>query len=330
MRAIVFEGPRRAAIREFDTPTPGPGEALVESELTAISPGTELRVFTGTQPDMPPFPVIPGYQCLGRVAATGAGCTLAVGTRVFVSGNPHCPLTAQWGTQVSHLLAPEGWLMPVPEGIDARDASMAKVAAIAYHGLRRSQPTPGERVAVVGLGPVGQFAARLHALTAAQVVAFDLVPERVQLAQAAGVDAVCVDADLAASIRGRFPQGVDLVVDATGVAALVPVLVGVLRDVPWDDSIDPRPRYLLQGSYAGTFPLPYQQTFVKEVSFILTRDNQPRDIRAVLSLMANGRLKAGDLVSEIAPATDCQRIYEALRDRQPGLVAAAFQWKAKL
>jgi len=95
-----------------------------------------------------------------------------------------------WGAHIAHALCGEGSVFPLPAGVDLLEAALSKLGAIAYRGVRAAGTRPHEEVAVVGLGPIGQLAARLHGLTGARVVAVDVVPERVVLAKAAGIEAV--------------------------------------------------------------------------------------------------------------------------------------------
>src|SRR4051812_49940350 len=78
-RQVVITEAYQVAVREVELPPPGPNQILVETEVSAVSAGTELAVYTGTHqwlkdPSLPDwkFPFRPGYSAAGRVLAVGA------------------------------------------------------------------------------------------------------------------------------------------------------------------------------------------------------------------------------------------------------------------
>ncbi|HRK47080.1 MAG TPA: zinc-binding dehydrogenase, partial [Nocardioides sp.] len=187
-------------------------------------------------------------------------------------------------------------------------------------------PADHREHAVVGLGAIGQLAARLFAATGAHVVAADLALARVERAQQAGITAFAPAAgDLVAGFRPYFPAGADVIVDATGAPQVLPQLIALAKDLPWDDALHACTRYVVQGSYPGDFAIPYQPAFRKELTFLLPRDMQPRDVRAVFDLLARGHLAVDDLIEPVHPA-DAPAVYAALRDAHPELITAAFDW----
>lgn len=324
--AILFTAVDTVELAETTIPEPGPGEVIVEAAYTCISPGTELRCLSGQQPDSVPWPYIPGYALSGYVKQAGPNTAIALGTAVFCRGTKAAGHTRQWGGHTSHALVDETALYPLPPNVEPQDASLASLAAITLHGVRRSRPQLDERVTVVGLGPIGQLSARLHALSGARVVAVDRVASRVELARAAGIEAYVVESDLQATLQPVFSEGADVVVDATGASAVLAQALGLAKDVPWGDTLARGARYLIQGSYPAEFTIPYQQAFRKELAFLLPRDLQPKDIRRALELIGTGGLKVRDLASIIAPPSEAQHVYSTLRKGASDIMTAVFAW----
>lgn len=325
-RAIAYTAPNNVELVDVEIPEPDGDEYLVETMLTAISPGTELRNLSGQQ-DFVTFPTIGGYLCVGRVVGRGpkASGAIADGTVVFCSGTRRCrSMSLTWGGHVAHAVTPA--VYPVPASLSPRDAVLCKLAAIAYKGVRQGRAEAHESVAVVGLGPIGQFSLRCHALRGCRTVGFDLSPERVAFAGSAGFEAYTVSDGLAAARKATLPQGFDVVVDATGVAAVLPQTLVLFRDKPWEEAVYPGLRLLVQGSYPGDVSLPYQPCFRSELAVLFPRDNTPLDIRAVLELAGRGRLRLGDMVSEVASPAECAAVYARLRASKAGVLTAAFDW----
>jgi len=327
--AILHTAVEVVTLDRVEIPDPGPGEVLIETLFSCVSPGTELRCLAGRQPGETPWPYIPGYALTGAVVACGPGVSLAAGTLVFCSGTRAASRARMWGGHVSHAVQRAEAVFPLPAGVDPLEASLAKLAGIAYHGVRLSRPLPHEQVAVVGLGPIGQLSARLHALAGARVVAADPVERRAALAERAGVTARAVAGGLRATLGDLLPGGADVVVDATGAPAVLAEACQLARALPWDDTPTPGARYLVQGSYADAVPVPYHLAFDKELQLLIPRDVQPRDIRAVLDLMARGRLAVRDLITAVRPPAEAAAAYADLRERPGDLLTIAFDWRQR-
>lgn len=325
-KAILFTGVNEVGIGSVTIPTPGPGEVLIASSFTCVSPGTELRCLAGQQSGSPAWPYIPGYALAGTVVECGPDTTIGVGARVVGTGTQRADLARQWGGHISHAVCNEAQVYAVPDGVDLLDAVVTKLAAIAYHGVRVARPALHEKIAVIGLGPIGQVSLRLHALTGAHAVGCDRIAERVALARTAGLDALLVEDGLDSVFKSAFPDGADVVVDATGAQSIIPAAIGVARDLAWDDAPTSGPRYVIQGSYPDSFELPYQAAFLKELTFLMPRDCQPRDFRAVLDLLGRGKLILRDLISDVRRPDEAPQAYQQLQSKDPSLMTVAFQW----
>src|SRR5687767_7694195 len=100
-QAIVFAGVGNVELRGLKLPEPGPGELLLETLFSGISPGTELRCLAGKQGGAE-FPFVAGYAMVARVIGRGAGASLADGTLVFSMGSEHCgEVNRAWGGHMS-------------------------------------------------------------------------------------------------------------------------------------------------------------------------------------------------------------------------------------
>ncbi len=321
-RCLLISAPGVIAPATTQVPAPAQGEVLVRTAWSCVSPGTELRCLAGLQTGAPAYPFIPGYALTGTVIES-QDTTLQVGARVFCSGTHHAAHARCWGGHLEYAVASGSACVPVPDGLDLRLASAAKLAAIAYHGMRLSRPLPHERVYVIGLGPIGRLSAQLHALGGAMVFGTDLSARRRQAAAEAGLH-------VADSLKAMatLPNGADIVVDATGAGPVLLSAAQLLRPLPWDNALHSPTRLLLQGSYASPPSLPYNELFLSESQVLIPRDCQRRDLEAVLALMADGRLDVTDVVTDAGLPDHAPSIYAALRDRPDELMTAAFHWES--
>jgi 2-desacetyl-2-hydroxyethyl bacteriochlorophyllide A dehydrogenase len=324
-RALVVEAKDTVAVRPVTIREPGPEEVLLETVVTCVSPGTELRTMRGLA-EGTVFPYIPGYANIGRVVAKGAKAEIAIGTLCLASGTRHAEgLALTWGGHCSHAVIEERALLPVPAGVDPLDAVMVRLGAISYHGMRVSDPRPGERVAVLGLGPIGQLAALMHRLAGARVVGYDRAEARMATARAAGIETTAAAATPAAAFAQVFPGGADIVVDATGSIHAIPGGIEVAKMIPWGTEVERGARYLIQGSYPASFSIPYQPAFFKELSFLLPRDASRGDHQAVMACLARRELSLRAMVTTVLKPEQAADAYRMLAE-DPTQVTVAFRW----
>ncbi len=326
---LLFTAPSTVATASFPPLEPGPGEVLIATEFSCISPGTELRCLAGGQPDSPPWPFVPGYSSVGRITALGAGfhhthhAHPRLGERVFFRGTGRAPFALQWGGHISHAVVRPGDLIPLPDGADGRSAAFGHLLGIAHHGVMLANPQPGERIVIIGLGSIGQLSARIYQALGHQPLVVDQNVERVRLARYAGLDAMVISAHLAEEVRVRLPAGAEIVVDATGVPGVLAEAVSLLRELPWNDRHHPAARLVVQGSYPADIAVNYQKLFLKEAQVLFPRDCQPHDIRRALALVQGGRLRVTDLADVFPPAA-APAVYARLQTGE--LMTGVFGW----
>src|SRR3954451_23943628 len=176
---LVFPAPGVAVLEERSVPSPGPGEVLLRTRRTLISPGTELTILSGAFPQgsawdrYGQFPFVAGYSAAAEVAALGEGVESVQVGELVAAGTPH----ALWAT------APERAVSPL-RGADVPLELMpfATLAATVMNGVRRSGVAWGESVVVFGLGLLGQLAVRYCRLCGARpVLGVDLIDARIAL-----------------------------------------------------------------------------------------------------------------------------------------------------
>lgn len=326
VRALVVSAIDTIAATTVDVPEPGPGEVAVDLAFTAVSPGTEARAMKGLQ-QTDAFPYVPGYSGAGRIAACGVGVALAVGTPVYCSGTQRLSgANRLWGGHVARAVLAASAVVPLASDADLLAAAPAHLAAIAYHGVRLARPIPGERVLVVGLGPIGLISALIHRTAGARVLGVDRSAARVERARRLGLEAAVVATTIPAAITATFPEGADIVVDATGHPKALAEAVLAARALTWGDDHAPGARLVIQGSYPAEVALPYHEVFMRELQVLVPRDCTPGDIRAVLGLVQRGLLPLRDLVSQVADPADAARVYAELRRPDTDWITAAFRW----
>jgi 2-desacetyl-2-hydroxyethyl bacteriochlorophyllide A dehydrogenase len=234
-RQVVITEPHEVSVREVELPSPTPNQILVAAEATAVSPGTELAVYTGTHqwlkdPNLPDwkFPFRPGYSAAGTVVAVGSAVEdWKAGDRVSFPGNHASAELLTVGHE-------RGRLWKLPANLDAEKAAWACIARYGLGASIRAGLTLGRSAAVLGLGVIGQFVLRcLIAAGASPVIGMDTVRMRRNAALAAGADAV-IDpnaGDPRDQLVGLLShEGAEIVADATGIPDAVPTAMGLACD----------------------------------------------------------------------------------------------------
>src|SRR5581483_299712 len=145
-RSLFFVAPGRVEVREESMPVPGPDEVLVETVVSAISPGTEMLVYRGRVPagmsldatiagltDAATYPLKCGYASVGRVVETGAGVSSEWQDRLVFSLHPH----------ETHYVVPLADVAPVPTGMAADHAALYPHAETAVTFVMDGRPMVG-------------------------------------------------------------------------------------------------------------------------------------------------------------------------------------------
>lgn len=225
MRGMVFRGDRKVELLDFDDPTPGPGEAVIEIKASGMC-GSDLHFYRNNPAEVirslgfkdlasrgidESTPVIGGHEPCGVVAALGPGVdpkAFGVGDRVMVfhyEGCTHCDhCRTGWtqmcdhgaivhgviahGAHADYMKVPASCLVPMPEGLSfAGGAAVACGTGTAYGALSRLDISARDTLAVFGLGPVGLSAAQLAAAMGIEVIGVDISADRVERAKDFGV-----------------------------------------------------------------------------------------------------------------------------------------------
>ncbi len=217
-QALFFVEPFRLELREVSLPLPAEGQILIQTEISAISAGTESLFFTGNQPrtmsldsNIPAlegstgYPLSYGYALAGRIIATGPGVDPSLAGRKAFAFHPHA----------THALVRLEDTMVLPEAVDLSDAVFFPTMETAVNLVMDGAPVIGERVAVLGLGIVGLLTGALLArFPLGSLYGIDTTGSRRKAAVELGASACFASADEALCASG--PEGIDLVYELTG------------------------------------------------------------------------------------------------------------------
>jgi L-gulonate 5-dehydrogenase len=235
MRALVFPAVGEAMLGDRPLPEPGLGEVRVEVTAVGLCAG-DLYIFTGKNPYVS-FPRTGGHEIAGRIAAHGPGVTAPpLGTRVVVEpfigcghcypcrlGKPNCCANLRIigvhedGGFAEALIAPARLVHPIPEGLSDFAAAFAEPVAIGVQGCNRGEIAAGDRVLILGAGPIGLASAEVARARGAEVWVADLNAARLKVARDLGLTPLVAGPGLLDDILALTAgEGMPVVMEATG------------------------------------------------------------------------------------------------------------------
>jgi predicted dehydrogenase len=352
-QVLVRQG--RTTVNEVPAPEVQPGSVLVRVDHSCISVGTEVKTVQAAEQPVwrraleQPEKVKRGLQMLategvartwsaveGKLSAgvplgysaAGEALEVAAGVEGLRRGDRVACAGAQWSHHAEIVCVPKSLVVPVPEGVDLAAASTVALGAIALQGLRRAQPTLGERVAVIGLGTIGQLAVQLLRAAGCVVIGLDLDRERIRLAAALGMEAAG-DPDegdnVERVVRWTGGIGADAVIVAAGGTsdAVISsafrmcrkkgrvVLVGdvglkLSRADFYEKEID----FLISTSYGPGRYDPCYEVGGQDYPLPYVRWTENRNMAEYLRLLAAGRLRIEPLIGRIFPVERASEAFE--------------------
>ncbi|OAA19004.1 hypothetical protein UG55_10952 [Frankia sp. EI5c] len=371
MRQVVQAvGGGEVRVVEVPCPSIGPTEVLVETVATIVSAGTERAVTQLAQagllakararPDLvrrvaqkaradglrdavqsvrsrlaSDLPL--GYSGSGRVVEVGLAVNgIRPGDLVATGGGG-------WANHAEFQAVPGLLCARVPDEVAPGDAAFATIASIALHGLRLAEVGPGSKVVVVGLGLLGQLAARLAIASGCDVAGVDLADLPLRTATAHGVLALreAGDATTAAVREWSRGRGADAVLICAAGRAGEPVMratalardrgqVVVVGDVPLGLERAPFYEKELSLRFARSYgPGRYERGYEEwgvDYPAGQVRWTEGRNQEAVLDLLAAGRIAVADLVTHTFPIARAADAYELVASRREPYLAIRFDY----
>jgi threonine dehydrogenase-like Zn-dependent dehydrogenase len=341
VRALTYQGPDKVAVVEVADPVLTDEYSAVVRVTTAGICGSDLHIYHG-HGFSPDIGYCLGHEAVGTVEAVGSRVEqFAVGDRVLVPASVGCSTCRQCrigliarcenavrgdtvpcyglshalpGSQAEAVAVPHAATNLVaisPELSDADAVVLTDNAPTGWYGARRGRITPGDTVAVIGLGPVGLMAVQsAFVLGAAAVYGVDPVASR--LARAAELGAVPIEsADAKRAIRAATGGGVDVAVEAVGADASIGLAISAVRSGG---------RVSVIGvSQNKAYPMHLMAAQVRELEFAIGLCSVQYELPTLLSLTVGGRLRPAAVVSHRVPLSDAADAYRQVADRDDGV-----------
>jgi 3-hydroxyethyl bacteriochlorophyllide a dehydrogenase len=289
--AVVIEEPERVSVRLVDLKDLSPDDVIVEVDWSGISTGTERLLWTGRMPPFPGmgYPLVPGYESVGRVIDAGDSVRHRIGEAVFVPGSAGFnDVRGLFGGAARRLVAPSARVVTIAESLGERGVLIA-LAATARHAIAGGAGVAPDLI--VGHGVLGRLLARLS------VARGDPAPTvwETNEARREGASGYRV-------IDPRSDERRDYhsIYDVSGDSTLLDSLISRLARGG---------EVVLAGFYDAPLSFQFPPAFMREARLRVAAEWAPDDLNAVTTLIATGALSLEGLITHRRNATQAPDAY---------------------
>ncbi|NYF09948.1 2-desacetyl-2-hydroxyethyl bacteriochlorophyllide A dehydrogenase [Leifsonia sp. AK011] len=327
MRTAAYTGNHSIEISEAEVPAPGPGEVQIAVAFTGLC-GTDLHILHGNMDARVTTPLTFGHEMSGTIAALGEGVAgWAPGDAVTVmplvwddtcpaclAGNNHICQNLVFvgidspGSLQEYWNVPAELLVAVPSDLSLRTAALAEPVAVAVHDVRRSELKKGDKVVVLGGGPIGVLIASVARSEGAIVAVSEPEPERRAQIERLGFEAIDPRAVDATEWVTEWTDGAgaDVVFEVSGApaAVLAATALAKVRGTLVIVAIHPTPR-----------EIDLQRVFWRELRILGARVYQRTDFERAVELLQDGTIPVDEVISRVVPL---EQINDGVSDLENG------------
>jgi 3-hydroxyethyl bacteriochlorophyllide a dehydrogenase len=305
--AVVMERPERLSLSRLALDAPVEGDIVVDVEFSGVSTGTERLLWSGRMPQFPGmgYPLVPGYESVGRVVEARPGSGRQVGEMVFVPG-ARCfgPVRGLFGGAARRLVLPGTRAIPIDASLGEQGALIA-LAATARHAIADGHGASPDLI--VGHGVLGRLLARVAVAIGAEPVVWETNPAR--MGGAEGYTVTHPDADERRDYRAIY--------DVSGDPKLLDTLIARLAKGG---------EVVLAGFYEAPLSFTFPAAFMREARIRIAAEWQPADLAATKALIEEGFLNLGSLITHHSPVQDADTAYRtAFTD--PACLKMILDWR---
>ncbi len=289
--AVVLEEPKRLSVRYLDLKDVTATDLVVQVDWSGISTGTERLLWSGRMPPFPGmgYPLVPGYESVGRVVDAGAEARGRIGETVFVPGSSGFKdARGLFGGAARTLIAPSARVVSISESLAERGVLIA-LAATARHAIAGGGGTPADLI--IGHGVLGRLLARI-------AMAEGGPPPTVWETNAArregalGYPVIHPDADDRRDYRAIY--------DVSGDSSLLGPLIGRLARGG---------EVVLAGFYDQPLSFDFPPAFMREARIRVAAEWAPADLLATTALIDSGALSLDGLITHRMHALQADDAY---------------------
>jgi len=331
LKALVYEKAKSFSVVEKEIPKARTGEVVIKIAYCGIC-GTDRHIYHGIMDERVTPPMTPGHEISGTLFEIGEGVSgYAVGQKVTVrplGPDGECIACRMGYSHICQKLNfigvdSEGgfqqyWKVPaeilhrLPDDMDLELAALTEPLAVACHDVSRSGLKKGDRVAIIGGGPIGLLIALLARLDGADVRLIEISRERRQVAEDMGIGTIdSLAVDPVESVFGwTHGDGADIVFEVSGSRPGAALMTSLVR---------PRGVIVLVGIFGAPAEVVLKEVFLREIEIRGARVYQAEDFERSISLLNENKAPWGKVISRTASLEEAGACFESL-DKQADLM----------
>jgi len=287
--AVILDAPKRLSVRQLSLNPATSSDVIVETVWSGISSGTEKLLWTGEMPRFPGmgYPLVPGYESVGRIVDAAPEFQGRIGEWVFVPGaNCFADARGLFGGTANRLIVPSERALTISEDLAEKGVLMA-LAATALHALAAGDPPE----LIIGHGVLGRLLARLTIASGAPApTVWDNKAERRE--GAIGYECIAPKDD----DRHDYSS----IYDVSGYAHGLDNLIGRLGK---------RGEIVLAGFYSDRLSFGFAPAFQAEARLRVAAEWTPEDLASTRALIETGTLNLDGLITDVRPASEAETAY---------------------
>lgn len=336
MKTVLIEKPFEIEVTDTEMPVPGEGEALLKVLYCGIC-GADVASYTGNQP-FTTYPRIPGHEFSAQIVSIPDNDRgLKAGD--IVTANPYfncktcysckrgfvncCTDNQTMGVQRDGSFR-EYIVMPIEriydgKGLSAKELALVEPFTISYHALHRAEVKAGDKVLIVGAGPIGLFALIAAKAQGAEVYVADLLDGRLEKALHFGADGVINSGKsnlTEEAMKITDGNGFDVCVEACGLSVTFLACI---------DCAAFAANIILIGNGKKETTFLHSILLKKELNVFGSRNSYASDFKAVIDLIAEGKVNVLDMVSAVYPIDEAADAFKALASNDGSLAKVLIQ-----
>jgi 3-hydroxyethyl bacteriochlorophyllide a dehydrogenase len=307
--AVVLKQPEQVELTRLALTPPTPDDVVVDVDWSGVSTGTERLLWSGRMPQFPGmgYPLVPGYESVGRVVEAGPSSGLYPGQRVFIPG-AKCfgEVRGLFGASASRLVVPAKRVVPIDQQLGDRGILLA-LATTAYHAIAAKGASAPD--CIVGHGVLGRLMARISiAIGNEPPTVWERNPARA--GGAVGYGVIDPEHDTRRDYRNIY--------DVSGDAGLLDSLIG---------RIAPAGEIVLAGFYSDRLSFAFPPAFMREARLRVAAEWQQSDLVATRALIESGRLSLDGLISHRRGAKAAPDAY-SIAFNDPSCLKMVLDWSS--
>lgn len=332
MAAVVCTRPGELKLEQRRRPVAAEGDVLVRVRRVGVC-GTDMHIFCGDQPFLT-YPRVMGHELAGEVEEAPAGSQLRAGDPVYIipylacgsciacrKGRPNCCTSiAVLGVHrdggLANYISVPAQNVRKAEGITLDQAAMAEFLAVGAHAVRRACPAAGDKVLVVGTGPIGIAVLLFSRLRGADVTAVDGRADRLAFCRdKLGLRSTFLAGESLGEELAEHSDGemFDIVFDATGNPAAMEAGFGYVAHGG---------TYVLVSIVPSSISFSDPEFHKREMTLLGSRNATAEDFDTVVEAMRNGRIPTDCLKTHVSPLADLPETFPGWIDPSAGVIKA--------